>query len=169
MRASRTAPLFWPVPRRKLSPRVDRKANEGRSSEEGTGSVDLALSIRQSSAARECGAEVFAYYCWPGNEQKGIVACDEVDGPTEWHARRRVDQFQANRLPPTAVKASAPSSRSARRAPDGRNQGMTHELQHPRRRRRARCRRDVSPMLSPRGAAGHLCPAFRRLGRGGGR
>ena len=42
-----------------------------------------------------------------------------------------------------------------------------HERQHPGRRRRARCRRTVPPALSPRGAPGHLCDAFRRLRRGG--
>jgi hypothetical protein len=74
----------------------------------------------------------------------------------------------AERSRSTAKLARLPSSQSACRGP-GRPQwqGGRHEFQHSRRRRRARCRRSVSPALSPRGTPGHLCAAFRRLRRGG--
>ena len=47
---------------------------------------------------------------------------------------------------------------------NGQAAGAAHERQHPGCRRRARCRRAVPSALSPRGAPGHLCPAFRQFG-----
>ena len=105
----------------------------------------------------------------PTGEGTGLGLSISYDIVTQQHGGTiavdsRVGEFTefTIRLPRAATAMAAARQSSEQQA--GR-----HECQHPGRRRRARCRRSVPPALSPRGAPGHLCPAFRDLGRAGAR
>ena len=114
----------------------------------------------------------------PASRPSTATSCSSRSSPPSRPARAPGSAFRsattsspssmAARSPSTANPARLPNSPSACRARRARGErGDQRERQHPDCRRRARRRRIVPPAVPPRGAAGHLRAAFRRLRTGG--